>query len=203
MDGLQALPLINSLYLKAEQPYFLIAIAGGTCSGKTFFTNRLVSYFHPSKVTVIVLDNYFKDKDDPTLPRDEKGRLLFDTPNSYHHQDFTRDVQTLLSGYPVYQPAYNLSDNHRTSDKGELSVPKPIIVAEGLFVISYLIHLKPLSIYMEASSEIRCKRRIVRDSAMLGIPPDIIEQIFFSRFQPLHDQFVNPQSVLAQIIIKT
>ena len=39
----------------------IIGICGGSCSGKTYFTEKIEHHFLPSKVSTISQDNYYKD----------------------------------------------------------------------------------------------------------------------------------------------
>ncbi len=49
-----------------EQKPYVVAIAGGTCSGKSTLTDRLAEHFSPlCRVKVLHMDSYFK-KEPPT-----------------------------------------------------------------------------------------------------------------------------------------
>ena len=39
----------------------IIGICGGSCSGKTYFTEKIEHHFLPSKVSTVSQDNYYKD----------------------------------------------------------------------------------------------------------------------------------------------
>ena len=39
----------------------IIGICGGSCSGKTYFTEKIEHHFLTSKVSTISQDNYYKD----------------------------------------------------------------------------------------------------------------------------------------------
>ena len=39
----------------------IIGICGGSCSGKTYFTEKIGHHFLPKKVSTISQDNYYKD----------------------------------------------------------------------------------------------------------------------------------------------
>ena len=135
-EGLHALE-----YLLSDPPDgIMLAIAGGSCSGKSFLAAVLRRNLSDRGITVSVLplDNFFKDKDDPDIPRDSAGRKLFDVPDSYRHCLFRLCAEQLSSGMDVYIPDYRKATNSILSDRGEKIKHCPRRIAEGLFVIDFL-----------------------------------------------------------------
>lgn len=184
----------------------LIVIAGGSCSGKSYFADKLSSELDKLSMpnSVVHLDNYFKDLDDPSLPRSESGRRLFDDPNSYHMFDFIFDVSKLISGKAIRMPAYDKAVCKRIVGS-EMSVePSNIIIAEGLFAISMLRCLESIekiNVFIDASESLRLDRRIKRDALKYGISEDKIRKTFLEKVEPCHLRYVEPQKNQARIII--
>ena len=185
----------------------LIAIAGGTCSGKTYLGECLSR--RPLEggwlsTTVIPLDAYFKNIDDDSLPKNEHGHLLFDLPDSYRQVKYLRDVLSLLRGKSIYLPNYDIESNRILSDNGTLLRPNPIIIAEGLFAIKILNNCWPnlIRVYVEVSIELMLSRKITRDTALLGVTREMVERVFCNNVLPYHKEFVVPQRDLADIIVK-
>ena len=58
----------------------IVGIAGGTGSGKTTITRRIVERFG-SKVSVVYHDNYYKAHNDMTY--EQRCKLNYDHPNAF------------------------------------------------------------------------------------------------------------------------
>ena len=58
----------------------LILIAGGTASGKTTVVDQIQSSFQKNDVSIICMDNYYKQRDD--LPFEKRKKINYDHPDS-------------------------------------------------------------------------------------------------------------------------
>ena len=81
------------------QDIMVIGIAGGTGSGKTTITRRLIQAFG-EEVSVVHHDNYYKAHHD--MPYEERAKLNYDHPNAFD-TDLIRDLRQLKKGkgHPV------------------------------------------------------------------------------------------------------
>ena len=179
----------------------LVVIAGGTCSGKSYLAGAINNYFGEGDVSVVQLDDYFKDLDDPTLPHDPSGYPIFDLPQSYHRRQINVDVAALLGGNPIDCPVYDIASNRRTLTTRLIEARK-IIVIDGLFSIDFLSHLKHLAIYVDTADALRCERRIERDATRFGVSESIIREVFYAHLLPLHRKYVEPQRSKADILVE-
>jgi Adenylosuccinate synthetase len=115
---------------------FLILISGPTCSGKSFFASGLDKYFPRS--ALVGGDAYFRDVRDQLLPKDERGRFLFDVPNAYRGPELRRDIIALLSGRDIFLPDYDIRENRIVPGVGlKVKAGNPAAV-EFLFAIKML-----------------------------------------------------------------
>ena len=64
----------------SDSDIMIIGIAGGTGSGKTTITRRLIQNFG-SEVSVIHHDNYYKAHHN--MPYEERAKLNYDHPNAF------------------------------------------------------------------------------------------------------------------------
>ena len=69
-----------------------IGIAGGTGSGKTTITRRLLQRF-PESVSVVYHDNYYKAHDDMTY--EQRSHLNYDCPDAFDTELLLRDLAAL------------------------------------------------------------------------------------------------------------
>lgn len=149
----------------------LISIAGGSCSGKTYFAAQLAQAFHNAHgcicTSIIPLDAFFRDRNDPQNPRDQQNKNIFDMPDSFHHDQFIYTVTQVAYGNSIYIPSYDIRSNTRLSDQDVIIQAHPIIIAEGLFAISFLRdkpHCHKICVYVDTHIEICLARRIARDT---------------------------------------
>ena len=102
--------------IESRSPPALVLIAGASCSGKTTFAEWLGKNL--SKHAIILMDDYFRDHDDPELPPYGGIYPAFDMPEAYHLDELSDDLGRLLSGENVWTPIYQISENKRTGKLG-------------------------------------------------------------------------------------
>jgi uridine kinase len=182
----------------------LVTVSGGSCSGKSYFTARLTRHLDSLgiKSAVVCLDDYFKNGNDPTVPRNDTGRKLFDSPESFHSAECRKHLRQLLTGKTAVVPKYSFAVMRRVADKSVS--PAPVIIIEGLFALRFYGSLCPrqVNIFMDASVGVRETRRLNRDIT-LALSEEEIEENFWAKVVPCHQKYVAPQIVLADIIINT
>jgi uridine kinase len=182
----------------------LVLVAGGSCSGKTYFATRLMITLEEVKISasVITLDDYFKDVDDLDFPKDNFGRFYFDCPAAYDIKEFRDDVIMLLKGKDIFSPDYDLLINKRKSRQGKLVKAAKVIIADGLFAIKELINIRPrlFKIFIEADETTRLKGRIKRD-LKYQVSENLIVKFFYEKVEPGHQKFVMPQKAEADFVI--
>ena len=81
-----------------------IGIAGGTGSGKTTITRRILDEFG-GDVSVLYHDNYYKRHDD--IPFAERKKLNYDHPNAFDTPLLVQHLDALRAGQPVACPTYD------------------------------------------------------------------------------------------------
>ena len=72
------------------QSVMVIGIAGGTGSGKTTITRRLMQRFG-SDVCMVSYDNYYKARHD--TPFEERAKINYDHPDAFDTELFLRDLR--------------------------------------------------------------------------------------------------------------
>ena len=201
----EGLALVRGLILKKlPSGIVLITISGGSCSGKSYFTKLLTEMLGKDciKVARLALDDYFKNGNDPAMPRNEEGRKLFDSPESFHHNECLNSLICLLDGNRVYSPKYHFASTRRVC--GHVVHPAPVVLVEGLFALRFFGSLRSgqINIFMEAPVETRESRRLER-SEVYQTPKDELKEAFWAKVVPCHEQYVAPQEAAADIIIST
>ena len=198
---------VNALveYLQYAQSPIVVAVSGGSCSGKTYFSQQLACALLQKDIMSIVmpLDSYFKDVDDNTLPRDQSGRCIFDSINSYHTREFIADIDSLLCGGTVCIPQYDIYLNKRIMHHEKNCQSANIIIAEGLFVTTILQTFPRdiINIFIDVSVQILLQRRIRRDTKKYGVSAQVVRERFKSDVVSVYEEKIKLQKDDAYIIV--
>lgn len=184
---------------------FVVAISGGSCSGKTFLCDRLELLLaeQGAASTRLALDDYFRDIDDPKLPRGNYDEPLFDAPGSYHEAEIIEHLVALTSGHQVEGPVYDTTWNQRVPGKSNKKGAERVILIDGLFAISFAskVDVPRLDVFVEASASTRLARRITRESRLYRVDPELSELVFWNTVEPAHQRHVESQRSVADLVI--
>ena len=178
----------------------IIGIAGGSGSGKTFLTRKILRSFK-TKCVVIHQDSYYKDLSH--LGMKERISNNFDHPNSIDIKLLIKDVKTLINGESILQPLYDFS-NHTRKQKYLTITPKPIIIVEGVLIFHFkeLADLFSLKIFLDIDPDIRFIRRLKRDvKERKRQVKDICKQ-YLNFVKPMHELFVEKTKYNSDIVLK-
>ena len=178
---------------------YIIAIAGGSGSGKSTFASRLLNQF-PESVSLVSCDNYYKAQDH--LPLEERRLLNYDAPESLEFDLMAKHLRALKEGEAVDCPVYDYA-LHTRSGKVERIEPRPVIIVDGILILSdpALRELFDLMIYVEADADERILRRARRDMETRGRQIDDIMHQYLSTVKPMHETYVEPSKKHADLIL--
>ena len=181
------------------QDIMVIGIAGGTGSGKTTITRRLIQAFG-EEVSVVHHDNYYKAHHE--MPYEERAKLNYDHPNAFDTDLMLRHIRQLKAGKSIQCPVYDYSIHDRT-DKTVLIRPTRVIIVEGILIYESLELCKEMDIkiYVDTDADVRILRRIVRDVRDRGRSLDSVIDQYLNTVKPMHEQFVEPSKRRADVII--
>ncbi len=177
----------------------VIGIAGGTGSGKTTITKKMIQHFG-SDVSVIHHDNYYKAHHD--MSYEERSKLNYDHPDSFDTDMLVEAVKELKRGHSVVCPVYDYTVHDR-SDKTVTVNPAKVVIVEGILIFSCkeLCRQMDIKIYVDTDADVRILRRIMRDVRDRGRSLDSVVNQYLSTVKPMHEQFVEPSKRNADIII--
>jgi uridine kinase len=177
----------------------VIGIAGGTGSGKTTITKRLMERFKDD-VSVIYHDNYYKAHHHMTY--EERAKLNYDHPDAFETELLVEAVKELKRGNSVQCPVYDYTIHDR-SDKTVTIKPAKVIIVEGILIFQCkeLCRQMDIKIYVDTDADVRILRRIVRDVRDRGRSLESVVNQYLNTVKPMHEQFVEPSKRNADIII--
>ena len=177
----------------------VIGIAGGTGSGKTTITRKIVQHFG-GEVSVIYHDNYYKAHHNMSYT--ERTKLNYDHPDAFDTELLIEDLKKLRRGVAVQCPTYDYTVHDR-SDRTVTVKPSKVIVVEGILIFQSieLCKLMDIKIYVDTDADVRILRRIVRDVRERGRSLESVVNQYLTTVKPMHEQFVEPSKRKADIII--
>ena len=177
----------------------VIGIAGGTGSGKSTITKKLIQRFGDN-VSVINHDNYYKAHHN--MPYEERCKLNYDHPNAFDTDLLIRAVEDLKNGLEVTCPVYDFTIHDR-SEETEIVKPARVIIVEGILIFESreLCSLMDIKLYVDTDADVRILRRITRDVRDRGRSLESVIDQYLQTVKPMHEQFVEPSKKNADIII--
>ena len=179
----------------------IIAISGGTGSGKSYLAKSLASTYPKKEILIIEQDSYYKDIFN--LDYKDRCKQNFDHPNAIDSALIENHLKILISGKPIYSPKYNFYKHLREKEEKKIS-PRPIIIIEGILILYYIrLHkFYTLKVFVETPEHIRINRRIERDIHFRGRTKESIEKQYYSTVKPMHEKFVQPSKSYSDIVIE-
>ena len=177
----------------------VVGIAGGTGSGKTTITKKLMQRFG-GDVSVIYHDNYYKAHH--SMSYEERSRLNYDHPDSFDTDLLIQAVKDLKAGRSVTCPVYDYTIHDRSDQVIEVK-PAKVVIVEGILIFQSreLCQQMDIKIYVDTDADVRILRRIVRDVRDRGRSLESAVNQYLSTVKPMHEQFVEPSKRNADIII--
>ncbi len=177
----------------------LVAIVGGSCSGKSCLASDLSRAIH-GRVARFSLDDFYRDRSH--LAPSRRSLINFDHPRAIDWPSLHLALLTLKAGKPARIPRYDFK-THTRLRKERLIPPKSFVVVDGLWLLRCpaIRRLFDFSIFLECSRTIRLRRRQLRDRQDRGRTPASIREQFNRAVEPMHCKFVLPQARRAQLVL--
>jgi uridine kinase len=171
---------------------FLIGIAGGSGSGKTFFLKCFLSHFTTDEVSLVSQDDYYFPIP-PGMTAEENKLFNFDLPDTIDRRQFEADIDQLISGQSIIKKEYTFNNAAAVPKMLEIK-PAPIIIVEGLFILYFkkISRLLDLKIFMDADDEIALQRRLKRDLIERGYPHEAVMYKWLNHVVPAYNKYLLP-----------
>ena len=176
-----------------------IGIAGGTGSGKSTITRKLVEHFG-GDVCVVTHDNYYKAHNDMTY--EQRCQLNYDHPDAFENDLMISHLKQLRAGHAVRCPVYDYTAHNRSRET-ILIRPAKVIIVEGILILAdkSLCDQMDIRVYVDTDADVRILRRIMRDVKKRGRTLESVVDQYLTTVKPMHEAFVEPSKKNAHIII--
>ena len=177
-----------------------IGIAGGSGSGKTSVTARILERLEHHRAVVILHDSYYRDIGEyDGLPPSE---INFDHPDALETPLLVRHLEALRAGRAVEIPSYDYATHTRSPETHRVESAE-IIIVDGILIFAdpALRELMDIRIFVDTDADERLIRRIRRDTRERGRSLESVLEQYLKTVRPMHLQFVEPSKHWADIII--
>jgi uridine kinase len=178
----------------------VIGICGGTGSGKTTITERIISTLSPECVLVLQQDHYYKNF--PHLSVKQRASRNFDHPDSIDTPLLIQHVSQLCEGKAIDRPMYDFTKHERASRTVRLN-PSPAMILEGILIFENkeLCDLMDIKIFVDTDADLRFIRRLTRDIRERGRTVESVIHQYLTTVRPMHMEFVELSKRHADVII--
>lgn len=178
----------------------ILGVAGGSGSGKTTVVNKIIGAVGEDNVLLLQHDSYYRDLSHISL--EERKKQNFDHPSSLETELMIRHLDALKNGYQIDLPVYDFVA-HTRSDKTIKTVPKHIILVDGILIYAEpkLREQMDIKIFVDTDDDVRLLRRLKRDISERGRELDGVLNQYENFVRPMHLEFVEPSKRYADIII--
>jgi len=181
---------------------FIMGIAGGSGSGKTFFLNRFLDHFTSDEVCLVSQDNYYFPVGH-TMTKEEIKLYNFDVPETIDREHFYSDITKLINKETIYKKEYTFNNSDAVPKTLEIK-PAPIMIVEGLFIFHFkeIADLLDLRIFIEADEDVALLRRLKRDLEERGYSNDDVMYRWENHVMPAYKEFLLPyKNACEQVIV--
>ncbi|RYY37119.1 MAG: uridine kinase [Sphingobacteriaceae bacterium] len=174
-----------------NKPY-IIGIAGGSGSGKTFFLRCFLEHFSAEEVSLVSQDDYYFPVAH-NMTAEENRLYNFDLPATIDHDSFERDIEELLNYRSINKQEYTFNNPDAVPKTLEIK-PAPIIIVEGLFILHFrkIADLLDLKVFIDADEEIALQRRLKRDLIERGYSNEDVLYKWVNHVVPAYKEYLLP-----------
>ncbi len=177
-----------------------IGITGGSGSGKTTVSRKIIESVGSQNIVYIEQDSYYKDLSHLSI--EERAKNNFDHPASMDLDLMLKHIKQLKSGKKIEKPLYDYTIHSRKKET-IIVEPKKVIIVEGILIMEpkELRDLLDVKIFVEAPSDIRFTRRLLRDLQERGRSAESVVEQYLTTVRPMYKAFVSPTKEYADVII--
>ncbi len=177
----------------------VIGLAGGTASGKSTLAKKIHAQSHPSATVILRVDEYYKKLNQLF---EEREKVNYDHPDAFDVDLLVHHIRQLKQGLSIQQPVYDYKNHNRTDETNTIK-PAPVIILEGILILAIeaIRNEIDFKIFVETPTDIRLLRRIERDALERGRSFESVAKQYLATVRPMHDLFVEPSKVYANIIV--
>ena len=181
-------------------PPFVLAIVGGSASGKTELAKAVVESLPLGRATLVREDDYYRCSS--LVEAFDPAGYNFDEPAAKEQSLLAAHLVLARMGRSFERPVYDFT-THRRRPETVVVRPSPMIVLEGLHLMTSPIlasHFDAV-VFVDTAEPVRLARRIARDVTERKRTQAFVEAQFRDRVAPMHALHVEPQKDHAHLVL--
>lgn len=181
---------------------FIIGITGGTGSGKTTIVNEVINLFDASEICLLSSDSYYKNN--ASLDFNQRDKLNYDIPEAIDFDLLNKHIDLLKQEINIYVPNYCFT-THLRLEKTTVVEPKKILIIEGILILTNKTLRDSInySVFLDCPRDVRFQRRLDRDIKERGRNYNDVINLFETRLDIMHSEFVEPHKKFCDLILNT
>lgn len=178
----------------------IIGVTGGSGSGKSSVSKRILSEFTEMSVLVLAQDNYYKDQSH--MPFEERLKTNYDHPFAFDNDLYYQQIQQFIKGETIEVPVYDYAQHNRSCEV-RIEPSRDVLILEGILIFEdkQIRDLCDIKVYVDTEDDIRLARRIQRDVVKRGRSVESVLKQYIEVVKPMHHQFTEPTKRYADIIV--
>ena len=181
---------------------FIIGITGGTGSGKTTIVNEVINLFDASEICLLSSDSYYKNN--ASLDFNQRDKLNYDIPEAIDFELLNKHNDLLKQEININVPNYCFT-THLRLEKTTVVEPKKILIIEGILILTNKTLRDNInySVFLDCPRDVRFQRRLERDIKERGRNYNDVINLFETRLDIMHSEFVEPHKTFCDLILNT
>ena len=181
---------------------FIIGITGGTGSGKTTIVNEVINLFDASEICLLSSDSYYKNN--ASLDFNQRDKLNYDIPEAIDFDLLNKHIDLLKQEININVPNYCFT-THLRLEKTTVVEPKKILIIEGILILTNKTLRDNInySVFLDCPRDVRFQRRLERDIKQRGRNYNDVVNLFETRLDIMHSEFVEPHKKFCDLILNT
>ena len=181
---------------------FIIGITGGTGSGKTTIVNEVINLFDASEICLLSSDSYYKNN--ASLDFNQRDKLNYDIPEAIDFDLLNKHIDLLKQEININVPNYCFT-THLRLEKTTVLEPKKILLIEGILILTNKTLRDSInySVFLDCPRDVRFQRRLDRDIKERGRNYNDVINLFETRLDIMHSEFVEPHKKFCDLILNT
>ncbi len=187
-------------FTKPSSGPFLLGVAGGSGSGKTYFALALQKALGREKCAIISQDSFYFDQSHRF--DFDGGSVNFDHPESLDFESLAVALRQIKAGKGTDIPVYDFVTHRRQQSRTRLE-PTAIVVVDGILIFHSESIRREFDdmIFFDTSETLRYQRRLERDVRERGRTPEGVRAQFVNQVKPMHDEFVEASKKHARVVL--
>lgn len=180
---------------------YIVGIAGGSGSGKTTFSKKVLKNLNTEDAVILHMDSYYLHEQ-PQNIYTTKGKPNFDHPHAFDWELLHHHIAGLKEGSSIKVPVYDFKTNSRTIDFTEVG-PCRLVLFEGIFSLfdKNIRSMLDIKCFLHVDSDIRFTRRLHRDVNERGRSLESVIAQYYDTVRPMYQKYLEPQKQFADFTV--